>query len=85
MKMYNWLTENISNSLGRQVGEEGTEEGANEGVLQECHVLVLAGGVQLQTGNNREEVGEKIHLWHIKHLWCDLMCYEVMWWLFSAV
>ena len=45
MSKYNWLTENMSNSLTRQVGEEGAEEGGDEGVLQERHVLVRAGGV----------------------------------------
>ena len=56
------LTGNHSNSLSRQGGDEGAEEGANEGVLQERHVLVLAGGVQLQTGNCREQIGYEIHL-----------------------
>ena len=56
------LTEHRSNSLSPQVGEEGTEEGSNEGFLQESHVLVLAGGVQLQAGNCRHQIGEKIHL-----------------------
>ena len=45
-----------------KVGEEGTEEGAYEGVLQESHVLVGAGGVQLQTGECRDKIGEEIHL-----------------------
>ena len=52
----------MSNSLSRQVGEEGAEEGSNEGVLQESHVLVRAGGVQLQTGKCRDQTGEEIHL-----------------------
>ena len=55
----------MSNSLSRQVGEEGAEEGAHEGVLQESHVLVRAGGVQLQTGKCRDQIGEEIHLWNI--------------------
>ena len=63
MSKYNWLTEKISNSLSRQVGEEGAEEGADEWVLQESHVLVRAGGVQLQTGKCRDQTGEEIHLW----------------------
>ena len=54
MTNYDSLTDNLSHSLTRQGGDEGAEEGANEGVLQERHVLVLAGGVQLQTGNCRE-------------------------------
>ena len=49
------------NSLSRQVGEEGAEEGAHEGVLQESHVMERVGGVQ-QTGNCRDQIGEKIHL-----------------------
>ena len=57
-----WLTENISNSLSRQGSYKGAEEGANEGVLQECHVLVRAGGVQTETGNCREKIGEEIHV-----------------------
>ena len=52
----------MSNSLSRQVGDEGAEEGGNEGVLQESHVLVRAGGVQLQTGKCRDQIGEEIHL-----------------------
>ena len=63
MTSYNWLTENMSNSLSRQVGEEGTEKGAYEGVVEESHVLVRAGGVQLQTGKCRDQTGEEIHLW----------------------
>ena len=55
----------MSNSLSRQVGEEGAEKGANEGSLQESHVLVRAGGVQLQTGKCRDQIGEEIHLWNI--------------------
>ena len=55
----------MSNSLSRQVGEEGAEEGTNEWVLEERHVLVRAGGVQLQTGKCRDQTGEEIHLWNI--------------------
>ena len=61
-KKHIWLTENMSNSLSRQGADEGAEEGANEGVLQESHVLVRAGGVQLQTGKCRDQTGEEIHL-----------------------
>ena len=52
------LTENISNRCSRQGGEEG----GDKCVLKECHVLELTGGVQLQTRNCREKIGEKIHL-----------------------
>ena len=69
-KTLNWLTDNMPYSLSRQVGEESAEEGANEGVLQESHVLVRAGGVQ-QTGNCRDQIGEKIHLWNILFLSFD--------------
>ena len=62
MSKSNWLTENMPDSLSRQVGEEGAEEGANEGVLQESHVLVRAGGVQHQAGNCTEQIGWEIHL-----------------------
>ena len=58
----------MSYSLSRQGGEEGAQEGAHEGVLQESHVLVRAGGVQLQTGKCRDQTGEEIHLsllWNI--------------------
>ena len=55
----------MPDSLSRQVGEEGAEEGSNEGVLEESHVLVRAGGVQLQTGKCRDQIGEEIHLWNI--------------------
>ena len=65
MTIYNWLTENPSNSLTHQVGDEGAEEGANEHVLQEGHVLVLAGGVQLKAGNCREQIRDEIHLWNV--------------------
>ena len=63
MSKYNWLTENMSNSLKSDVGKEGAEEGAHEGVLQESHVLVRAGGVQ-QRGNCRDQIWEQIHLWN---------------------
>ena len=62
----------MSDSLSRQVGEEGAEEGGHEWVLQESHVLVRAGGVKLQTGKCREQIGEEIYLEQIKeeiHLW----------------
>ena len=65
MSKYNWLTENMSDSLSPQVGEEGAEEGAHEGVLQESHVMERVRGVQLQTGNSRQQIGEKIHLWNM--------------------
>ena len=54
-----WLTENISNTLNRQVGDES----GNEGVLEERHVLERVGGVQ-QTGHCREQIGYQIHLWN---------------------
>ena len=62
MTNYSSLTENLSHSLTHQGGDEGAEEGANEHVLQEGHVLVLAGGVQLKAGNCREQIRDEIHL-----------------------
>ena len=70
----------MSYSLSRQGGEEGAQEGAHEGVLQESHVLVRAGGVKLQTGKCREQIGEEIYLEQIKeeiHLWNIIFC--VIW------
>ena len=70
----------MSHSLSRQGGEEGAEEGAHEGVLQEGHVLVRAGGVQLQAGKSGEQIGEEIHLEQIReeiHLWNNIFC--VIW------
>ena len=55
----------MSHSLSRQGADEGAEEGPNEGVGEEGHVLVRAGGVQLQTGKCRDQIGEEIHLWNI--------------------
>ena len=78
-----WLTENIFNSLSRQGSQKGAEEGANEGVLQECRVLERVGGVQLETGNCREQIGKEIHPWNLSLIqiiianfpnkWCDVM------------
>ena len=62
MTNYSSLTENLSHSLTHQGGDEGAEEGADEHFLQKGHVLVLAGGVQHQTGNCREQIGYEIHL-----------------------
>ena len=66
MTKYNWLTENSSNSLTHKVGDEGAEEGASEHVQQEGSILVLAGWVQPQTGNCREQIGYEIHLWTLE-------------------
>ena len=64
MTKYNWLTENISDSLNRQGGEEG----GNECILQESHVMQRVGGVQ-QTGKCGGQFGQEIHLW--KMIFCD--------------